>query len=111
MANETDNQAEQGTIEVEVVYALPQKQSLLSIRVKEGTTAIDAVRQSGIKSIYPEIDLSDIRLGLFSVECPQDQVLKDGDRVEIYRPLLADPKEIRKRRAAEMAAKKRQQAK
>ena len=94
-------------IEVEVVYALPDKQSLLSVVVEENITAIEAVEQSGIIDEYPEIDLETIKMGIFSKSCTADYKLKAGDRVEIYRPLLADPKEIRKRRAAEMAEKKK----
>ena len=94
-------------MEVEVVYALPDKQSLLTVSVDETCTAIEAVQQSGIADEYPEIDLEAIKLGIFSDGCTHETVLKAGDRVEIYRPLLADPKEIRKRRAAEMAAKKK----
>ncbi len=94
-------------ITVEVVYALPEKQSLLSIEVDDGCQAIDAVRRSGVLEIYPEINLDTIQLGIFSKSCPSEQPLKAGDRVEIYRPLVADPKEIRKRRALEMAAKKK----
>ena len=94
-------------IEVEVVYALPDKQSLLTFDVEQKCTAIEAVQHSGILDLYPEIDLDNIDLGIFSDACNSDHILKAGDRVEIYRPLLADPREIRKRRAAEIAAKKR----
>ena len=94
-------------IEVEVVYALPDQQSLLSLNVKNNCTAIEAVEQSGIIEEYPEIDIETIKLGIFSKSCTSDYKLKAGDRVEIYRHLLADPKEIRKRRAAEMAEKKK----
>ena len=94
-------------IDVEVVYALPDQQSLLSVKVEDNCTAIEAVKQSGIIEEYPEIDLETIKLGIFSKSCTSDHKLKAGDRVEIYRPLLADPKEIRKRRAAEMAEKKK----
>ena len=95
-------------ISVEVVYALPEKQSLLSLEVEQGCSAIDAVRLSGVMDIYPEINLETIQLGIFSKSCSNEQSLKAGDRVEIYRPLIADPKEVRKTRAAEMAAKKKQ---
>ena len=94
-------------MEVEVVYALPEQQSLLTVSVDDTCTAIEAVRQSGIVSEYPEIDLENVKLGIFSDSCTHETVLKAGDRVEIYRPLLADPKEIRKRRAAEIEAKKK----
>ena len=94
-------------MDVEVVYAMPEQQSLLTLSVNENCTAIEAVRQSDIVSEYPEIDLENAKLGIFSESCNHETVLKAGDRVEIYRPLLADPKEIRKRRALEIAAKKK----
>ena len=94
-------------IEVEVVYALPDKQSLLRLTVEDNCTAIEAVQRSGIIDEYPEIELETITMGIFSKSCDADYKLSAGDRVEIYRPLLADPKEIRKRRAVEMAEKKR----
>ena len=97
---------ENNLITVEVVYALAEKQSLLSFEITKGLTAIEAVQSSGITDLYPDIDLENIKLGIFSKSCSHDQVLNEGDRVEIYRPLVADPREIRKRRAAEMAAKK-----
>jgi len=92
-------------MQVEVAYALPEKQSLLSIEVPEGTTALEAVRASAINEVYPEIKLdneylADLKLGIFSMSCAHDKVLRDKDRVEIYRPLLVDPKESRKNRAA-----------
>lgn len=94
-------------MDVEVVYALPEQQSLLTVSVNDQCTAIEAVRQSGIVTQYPEIDLDNAKLGIFSDYCTHETLLKAGDRVEIYRPLLADPKEIRRRRVAEMAAKKK----
>ena len=93
-------------ITVEVAYALPDKQALLSITVDKDCTALDAVKLSGMADNYPEINIEELQLGIFSKSCTHDQTLQAGDRVEIYRPLIADPKEVRKRRAAEMAAKK-----
>ncbi len=93
---------------VEVVYALPQKQQLIQLQLAFGATAKDAVVQSGISRIFPEIDIEALTLGIYSQHIETDYELKEGDRVEIYRPLLADPKEVRKRRAAEMAAKRPQ---
>ncbi len=93
-------------ITVEVAYALPEKQALLSINVDEGCTAIEAVKLSGMADLYPDMDIQQLQLGIFSQSCTHDQILKASDRVEIYRPLIADPKEVRKRRAAEMAATK-----
>lgn len=88
-------------IPVEVAYALPDRQALLPIRVAEGSTAAEAVGQSGILEMFPEIDLAVNRLGIFGRLCPAERVLEAGDRVEIYRPLVADPKEVRRRLAAE----------
>ena len=88
-------------INVEVVYALPHQQTLLKLAVQPGTTAQDAVMVSGILEKYPEIDLSKTRLGIFGKLTKPDAVLRELDRVEIYRPLLADPKEVRRRRAEE----------
>ena len=86
---------------VEVVYALPQEQTLLSFDAKEGVSVRDAILQSGILEHYPELDIDNMDVGLFGKRTAMKIALRDKDRVEIYRPLLADPKEIRKRRAAE----------
>lgn len=88
-------------IVVEVAYALPDRQALLPLRVTKGTSAREAVVQSGILELFPEIDLEQQRLGIFGRLCTPDRMLEPGDRVEIYRPLLADPKEVRRRLAAE----------
>ena len=88
-------------ITVEVVYALPQVQTLLSLRVPVGTTAAEAVRLSGVLVKHPEIDLPKAKLGIFGKHVKADTPLRERDRVEIYRPLIADPKEVRRRRAAE----------
>jgi len=86
---------------VEVVYALPDEQTLLAFEVEEGTVAEDVIKKSGILEQYPEIDLSKQKIGLFSKLIKLDQPLREKDRIEIYRPLIADPKEVRKKRAAE----------
>ena len=88
-------------IRVEVAYARPDKQLIVPVTVKEGTTLFQAAEQSGIVEQFPEIDLDNCRMGIFgkAVAKPQEQVLKVGERVEIYRPLIADPKEVRRRRA------------
>ena len=91
---------------VEVVFALPDKQTVIEVQLPEDATAMDAVEQSGIMDKHPEIKNLDLKLGIFSKLCEPEYKLSDGERVEIYRPLAADPKEIRKRRAAEIAAKK-----
>lgn len=86
-------------ISVEVAYALPHKQALLKIKVPEGTTALQAAQQSGIANQFDGLDLADASLGIFGQIVAQGHTLRDGDRVEIYRPLLADPKDVRKARA------------
>ncbi len=88
-------------IHVEVAYARPDKQMILPVDVEEGTTALTAVEKSGIVEHFPEIDLANIKLGIFGKAQKADYLLKAGDRVEIYRPLIADPKESRRKRASE----------
>lgn len=89
------------SILVEVAYALPDHQALLSLTVPAGCTALEAARRSGIEAQFDDLELSDTsRLGIFGQMVSVTQPLKDGDRVEIYRPLQADPKEVRKARAA-----------
>lgn len=88
-------------IKVEVAYAKPDVQVLIPLTVEEGTTVRQAIELSGVLSRFPEIDLAKSKLGIFSKLAKADTVLRDKDRVEIYRPLIADPKEVRKQRAAE----------
>lgn len=98
------------TIEVEVAYALPDKQAIIRVSVTQGTTALDAARRSGIAGRFEGLDLDNARLGVFGKIVSPDQVLQAGDRVEIYRPLKADPKEVRKARAARVKERKAQAA-
>lgn len=93
-------------INIEIAYASPERYYLKSFQVDEGITVQTAIMQSGILSQFPEIDLSTNKIGIFSRPIKLTDVLKEGDRIEIYRPLLADPKEIRRKRAAEQAAAK-----
>lgn len=86
-------------IQVEVVYALPNKQTILSLRVPVGEQVRQVIEQSGILQQYPEINLNSNMVGIFGRQVKLEQTLQNGDRIEIYRPLLADPKEIRRRRA------------
>ena len=88
-------------INVEIVYALPHEQALLKLKLPAGATVAEAVRASGIAEKHPEIDLAQNKLGIFGKLTKADTVLRDRDRVEIYRPLVADPKEIRRKRAEE----------
>lgn len=93
------------TIAVEVVYALPDKQKLLRLSVPYGTTVREAALRSGLDGHFPGLDLAGSPLGIFgkAVARPEERVLEEGERVEIYRPLIADPKEVRKQRAAKAA--------
>jgi putative ubiquitin-RnfH superfamily antitoxin RatB of RatAB toxin-antitoxin module len=86
---------------VEITYALEKKQTLLELEVSEGTTLIQAVELSGIIDTYPQIDLTKDKTGIFGKIAKLDTVLREKDRVEIYRPLIADPKQVRKERAAQ----------
>lgn len=89
------------TINVEVVYALPGQQTLLQVQLAEGATVGDAIRRSGVLEAFPDIDLARNKVGIFSKLVKLDESLRDKDRVEIYRPLIADPKEVRRKRAEE----------
>jgi putative ubiquitin-RnfH superfamily antitoxin RatB of RatAB toxin-antitoxin module len=88
-------------IDIEVVYALPAKQTLLRKQVAAGTSVLEAIRASGILEMHPEIDIATSKLGVFGKLVKPDTVLREKDRVEIYRPLIADPKEVRRKRAEE----------
>jgi putative ubiquitin-RnfH superfamily antitoxin RatB of RatAB toxin-antitoxin module len=102
--------SEDSTITVEVAYALPHKQALLEVQLPAGITVMEAAAQSGITDKFEGIDLDKAKFGIFGNVVSPKQVLRDGDRVEIYRPLIADPKEVRKARA-ERAKERRQQDK
>ncbi|BBP85560.1 UPF0125 protein [Pseudomonas sp. Pc102] len=93
------------SIRVEIVCALAERQRLLGLDVASGTTARAAVMASGLAAEFPELDLASCPLGIFgkALANPEERVLEEGDRVEVYRPLLADPKEVRKARAARAA--------
>jgi putative ubiquitin-RnfH superfamily antitoxin RatB of RatAB toxin-antitoxin module len=91
--------AENG-IQVEVVYAKPEQQALVTLCMESGATAGQAITQSGLLQRFPEIDPGTVEIGIFGKVCALDRLLRDGDRVEIYRPLAADPKDLRRQRAA-----------
>ncbi|BFM14222.1 RnfH family protein [Maricurvus nonylphenolicus] len=100
-------------ITVEVAYALPDKQKIIELLVKPGTTALQAVKQSGIDKEFPEIDVENAKMGIFGqalgtkgLKKAHEHELQSGDRVEIYRPLISDPKEVRRKRAEKAKAKK-----
>lgn len=86
-------------ISIEVIYATIEQQELNRLSVTPGTTIEQAIIQSGLLTKFPEIDLSRNKVGIFSQIKPLDYVLKTGDRVEIYRPLIADPKARRREQA------------
>ena len=86
-------------IHVEVAYALPDRQTLLAIDVPENSNVKQAIELSGILQQHQDIDLNANKVGIWSKTCKLTQEVKSGDRIEIYRPLIADPKEVRKRRA------------
>jgi len=88
-------------IHVEVIYALAQRQERITVELETGATLQQAVEKSGLLAKYPEIDLTKNKVGVYAKLAKLDTVLRDRDRVEIYRPLIADPKEVRKQRAAE----------
>jgi len=88
-------------LSVEVVYALPQQQTVLSVRVKSDATVSQAIEQSGMLKKFPELDLANLKVGIYGKAAKLDAGLRTKDRIEIYRPLIADPKEVRKKRAAE----------
>lgn len=108
--SEMTEQLKQPLIEVEVVYALVDEQYFMPLSVRKGTTALAAVQASGVLSQYPELDIKELKLGIFSkildgkhLSLPQDYELKHKDRVEIYRPLMLDPKQSRIARAKKAA--------
>ncbi len=88
-------------INVELVYALPNEQTLLKFEVPQATKIVDAIKLSGILNKYSEIDLEKSKVGIFGKLSKMDTVLREKDRIEIYRPLIADPKEVRRKRAEE----------
>lgn len=90
---------EEKLVHVEVVYALPKEQKIFKSVVTPDTCVEEIIRQSGVLSAYPEINLKANKVGVFSRQVKLDATVRDGDRIEIYRPLVADPKEIRRRRA------------
>lgn len=85
-------------LSIDVCYALPDAQTLISIELAPGATVQQAIDASGILARHPEIDLQRVKVGIFGKLKPLDTVLADHDRVEIYRPLIVDPKMARQRR-------------
>ena len=95
-----------GNIVVEVVYALPQKQYLQRVMLEEGSTIEQAIQASGLLALRDDIDLSKNKVGIYSRPAKLQDIVHNGDRVEIYRPLIADPKELRRQRAEKSAQNK-----
>lgn len=89
------------TVKIEVAHALATAQSLLVLQVAAGTTVRQAIEQSGLLQLYPDIDLTRHAVGIFGRICGLEEALQDGDRVEIYRPLRVEPKLRRRQRAAQ----------
>jgi len=88
-------------LDVEVCYAMSNKQELVRVRLPQGATLQQGLDASGLLGKYPEIDVKKNKFGIWNKLSKLDAVLRDKDRIEIYRPLIADPKEVRKQRAAE----------
>jgi putative ubiquitin-RnfH superfamily antitoxin RatB of RatAB toxin-antitoxin module len=93
-------------IDVQVCYALPDKQVVLDVKVAPGTAAVDVVRASGVERHFPDLDLDKVKLGVFGKAVKPAYTPEAGERIEIYRPLLADPKDSRKKRADRAKAKR-----
>ena len=102
---ERDNKV---SLHVEVAYAKPNEYKIIELQVIKGTTILETVQQSGMLDSYLEINLNVTKLGIYGkvIIKASEQFIKDGDRVEIYRPLIADPKEVRKNRAKQAQLKK-----
>jgi len=101
MVSESETVEKVAQIKVEVAYAIKDSQQILELLVDQGTTLEQAVEQSGILKLYPEIDTNVNKVGVFGKLGKKTAELKAGDRVEIYRPLIADPKEVRRKREAD----------
>ena len=90
-------------IPVEVVLAMPEQQHLVAIQVNSGSTVADAIEQSTVLQAFDGFELDPAKVGIFGRKASMTDVLRAGDRVEIYRPLIADPKESRRQRAIKQA--------
>ena len=101
LAEPNQDQQKASPIRVEVAYATPEKQLILEIEIDTATTVRQAIELSGIIEEFPEIDSHTVKIGVFGKLISDTYQLQEKDRLEIYRPLLADPKEVRRRLAAE----------
>ncbi len=93
------NNTTNNIINIEIAYATPEKQVLLELGLAEGNSVQQAIDESNITQHFPDIDLATAKVGIWNRVCKLTDIPKDGDRIEIYRPLIADPKEVRRRRA------------
>ena len=98
-AEQTESSSMNELIHIELVYGTPSKQELMSLAVEQGTTVEEAIIASGLLTMFDEIDLKVNKVGIWNHTVKLNTELNDLDRIEIYRPLIADPKEVRKRRA------------
>jgi len=94
-----ETEREAGRMRIELAYARPDRQVIVAIDVAPGTTVSEAIEQSAIRKQFPEIEAEAGAVGIFSRKVPLDHVLREGDRIEIYRPLIVDPREARRQRA------------
>ncbi|PKG85986.1 RnfH family protein [Colwellia sp. 75C3] len=94
-----DDSVNEDKVSIEVVYGVPQKQQILTLLVDTGSTVEQAIIDSGIITLFPEIDLSINKVGVWNRAVKLSEEVNDLDRIEVYRPLIADPKDVRKRRA------------
>ena len=94
---------DQTSIRVEVVLAMPERQELVALEVPAGTTVAEVIARSGLPEMFEGFELDLEKVGIFGQKASPDQVLRDADRVEIYRSLIADPKEVRRQRALKQA--------
>jgi putative ubiquitin-RnfH superfamily antitoxin RatB of RatAB toxin-antitoxin module len=101
----TEPDRETGAIRIEIAYATPEKQVILSLKVSPGTTVEQAIAKSAIREEFPAMKKVPAGVGIFSRKVALDHILRQGDRIEIYRPLIADPKEVRRERAKKEAGK------
>lgn len=91
--------SDKALLHIEVIYALPDEQRVFNAQVSPQMCVEEIIRHCGILRVYPEIELSKNKVGVFGRAVKLNALVREGDRIEIYRPLLADPKEIRRRRA------------
>jgi putative ubiquitin-RnfH superfamily antitoxin RatB of RatAB toxin-antitoxin module len=99
--------AARAVLRIEIVYALPQREWLRQFELPPGSTIADAVQRSGLREEIPGLEVDDASVGIFGRAVTLDTLLRDGDRLELYRPLQCDPKQVRRERAARTAPRRR----